>query len=466
MKPNKSNPGQRNAASFRDPSGFIFTRGGTIFRQINDFYRDNYDLLIKSGLYKHLISDHSLISHRERNPEKNNSPQAYKILQPQLIPFISYPYEWSFSQFRDAALLTLKIQKEALSYNMSLKDCSAYNIQFKDGHPIFIDTLSFEKYISDQPWVAYRQFCQHFLAPLALMSIVDISLNQLLRTNIDGIPLDLASTLLPPKTFLSPSLLIHIHLHARLQQSYGNKRIAINKKYKFKRHSFIALINSLEKAIKKLNWAGASTEWGNYYSATNYSNSALQKKKDLISIFIDRVDPKTVWDIGGNMGPFSRIASHKDIFTVSLDIDPVAIEKNYRESVKERKGNILPLLFDLTNPSPDLGWANQERLSLINRGPADAILALALIHHLAISNNIPLNMVASFFHKIGKNLIIEWVPKSDSNVKKLLATREDVFPDYTQKNFEEAFHPYFKVIQKKSVIGSQRTLYLMEKKSI
>jgi hypothetical protein len=240
-------------ASFRDPSGFLFVRESSLFRQVNITYKENYDHLMTSGLYRALVDAELLIPHDEIDVEPAKPDKAYKIIKPELIEFISYPYEWCFSQLKDAALTTLKVHKKAFDFGMSLKDCSAYNIQFRKGKPIFIDTLSFEKYHEGQPWVAYRQFCQHFLAPLALMSHRDIRLNQLLRVYIDGVPLDLASSLLPLSTRFSFSLLSHIHLHARSQKHYASRSVDTSR-YKINRLSFLGLVDNLESAIKRLKW--------------------------------------------------------------------------------------------------------------------------------------------------------------------------------------------------------------------
>src|ERR1051326_2629765 len=212
--------------SFRDPSGFVFRRENTLFRQVQIGYREEYDLLMASGLYQALVDAGLLIAHTEEDVNSSLTEGAYRVLRPEPIPFISYPYEWCFSQLYDAALATLQIQKEALRFGMSLKDASAYNIQFRAGKPVMIDTLSFERYKEGRPWPAYRQFCQHFLAPLALMSRTDIRLRQMLRTNIDGIPLDLASRLLPRSTWLQAGLLTHIHLHGAAQQRYGEQGVS------------------------------------------------------------------------------------------------------------------------------------------------------------------------------------------------------------------------------------------------
>ena len=454
---------KRLPSSFRDPSGFLFFRNGLIYRQVNTIYKENYDRLINSGLYEALVDGELLISHDEVNIDQARSDKIYKIIKPELIPFISYPYEWCFSQLKDAALTTLKIQKKSLDFGMSLKDCSAYNIQFRKGKPVFIDTLSFEKYRQGPPWVAYRQFCQHFLAPLALMNYKDIRLNQLFRVYIDGVPLDLTSSLLPFRTRFAFSLLSHIDLHAKSQKHFADKTVNKSAR-KMGRLSLFGLIDSLESAVKKLAWQPQGTEWADYYKDTNYSLNALHHKKQLVSEFLDKVNPRIVWDLGANVGMFSRIASDKGIQTISFDIDPAAVERNYLECVRKDETNILPLLLDLSNPSPNIGWENEERMSLFERGPADTVFALALIHHLAISNNLPLNRIATLLSKICNSLIIEFVPKNDSQVQRLLSTREDIFPDYTQQVFEAEFCKYFTVEGSVRIRDSERTLYLMQKR--
>lgn len=170
--------------------------------------------------------------------------------------------------------------------------------------------------------------------------------------------------------------------------------------------------------------------------------------------------------MGANNGLFSRLASNKNIPTIAFDIDPACVELNYREVLKNKEQDLLPLLLDLSNPSPGLGWQNEERDSLIGRGPADTVLVLALIHHLAISNNVPLEKIAELFSKICRSLIIEFVPKSDSQVQKLLMNREDIFYEYTQQCFESAFTKLFDIIQRTGIDGSERTLYFMKTRSV
>ncbi len=456
------NVSQKLAASFRDPSGFVFKRNEKILRQVNVRYKEDYDLLMSCGLYNKLIERKLLIPHTELSNEQSVTPECYKIIEPLQIGFISFPYEWSFSQLKDAALATLEIQRIALDSGMTLKDASAYNIQFIDGKPVFIDTLSFEKYTEGSPWIAYKQFCQHFLAPLVLMSYKDIRLNKLMTNFIDGIPLDLTSKLLPRKTKFNLSILTHIHFHASTQKKYESE--TKKRTVKVSKTGLLGIIDNLNSLIKNLQWNPGGTEWADYYDNTNYNDTSFANKKAIISGFLNKVSPKSVWDLGANTGVFSRIASDSGIKTMAFDIDPAAVEKNYLRIKKEGETFILPLVIDLTNPSPGIGWANEERPSFSERKSADLVMALALIHHLAISNNVPFTMIASYFKRLCNYLIIEFVPKSDSQVKRLLSTREDVFDKYNQADFEKYFSNYFEIMETVPVGESERTLYLLKSK--
>lgn len=456
---------EKVSGSFRDPSGFMFKHEGRLYRQVNQAYSKDYDLLMKSGLYEQLTKSHTLVTHHEADLQLSPSPElAYKVIQPAMIDFISYPYEWSFNQLKDAAILTLSIARRSLEFNMSLKDASAYNIQFHQGHPIFIDTLSFEEYQEGLPWVAYRQFCQHFLAPLALMAKKDIRLGQLLRLHIDGIPLDLTSRLLPVSAKLNFGLETHIHLHAKSQQRYADKAVP-NKAVqgKIARPSLIGLIDSLLATVRGLKVRTIETEWNDYYQDNNYTASSFKAKRDIVEKFVKRIEPKQVWDMGGNTGEFSRTASDLGIPTICFDFDAGAVQQNYDLVKKNKEKFMLPLLMDLTNPSPALGWQNKERLSMESRGPTDLVMALALIHHLSISNNVPLADVATYFAVLGEHLIVEFVPKSDSQVQRLLVSRLDIFPDYNEAGFEAAFKQKYTMVEKVRVEGSDRTLYLMKR---
>ncbi|MCB1690438.1 MAG: hypothetical protein KDI33_18205 [Halioglobus sp.] len=445
----------------------MYRRDGTLYRQVNNRYKEDYDTLVNSGLLETLVKKRYLVAHVEESSDLAMDPEnAYRVLRPTLVPYISYPYEWCFSQLKDAALLTLRIQKIAIKRGMSLKDASAYNVQFMDGKPIFIDTLSFETY-TETPWVAYKQFCQHFLAPLALKAHTDRRLGQLLRTDVDGIPLDLTSKLLPPKTYLNFSVLAHIHLHAKAQTKFANSAAGSGKPgsvrpKKMSKTQMLAMIDQLEGAVSNLSWRLEKTEWGDYYEDTNYRDEAMSRKRALVEDFLTRVGPVTVaMDMGANNGEFSRIAARHADIVIAQDIDEVAVEKNYLK-VKSSGETLLPLVQNLVNPSPAIGWANAERMSLAERGSVDVLLALALIHHLALSNNVPLRDIAEFFSGLGRHLIIEFVPKADSQVERLLATREDVFPEYDSKGFEKYFSEFFDIVASEHIGSTERTLYLLK----
>jgi hypothetical protein len=452
-------------SSFRDPSGFMFKRqDGTLLRQVNKSYSKDYDALMESGLYKDLVKKGWLIPHEEQDISMAVSDLAYKIIKPTEVSFISYPYEWSFSQLKDAALLTLEIALKAMDYEMILKDASSFNVQFHEGRPVFIDTLSFAQYEEGNPWIGYKQFCQHFLAPLALMSYCDTRMSQLMTTNIDGIPLDLASKLLPKKSKLRPGIMMHLHLHAASQQKGGDTKKGSGKQLKFSKMQFRAILESLKSAVSKLNWDPKGTVWYDYYEKTNYSEVAASHKAQIVTDYIDTASPQEVWDWGGNIGNFSRLASNKGIKTLCLDIDLAAVEINYLQVKKAKEKNLLPLFSDLTNPTPSIGWDLDERDSIKQRAKPDLSMALALIHHLAIGNNLPLEKVADYFSQISPWLIIEFVSKEDSQVQRMLSFREDIFDDYTKPGFEKAFAGKFEIIEQRSVESSDRTIYLMKRK--
>lgn len=468
-KPPKKTEASLSSASFRDPSGHVFLKNGTILRQINKAYKENYKRLMSSGLYAALTEKELLVSHTELEDKalQLNSSNGWKIIQPFPIPFVSYWYEWPFEMLKDAALLTLQIQKIAILHGMSLKDASAFNIQFVAGKPIFIDTLSFEKYEEGKPWVAYKQFVEHFLSPLAIMSYVDVRLNRLGNAFLDGVPVDLAAHMLPLKARLNPRLLFHIFAHASAKKKYSNKKLGDKlKERNFGKHALLGLLDNLEGSVKSLTWKKKGTEWEDYYENdhNNYKSASIGHKETLVKKFVEETKAKTVWDLGANTGRFSAIAAETGAYVVAFDIDYGALEKNYRDIKSSGAQNVLPLFFDMTNPTPSLGWEGRERFSLFERGPADTILALALIHHLAIPHNVPFDLLASAFSRLGRNLIVEFIDKKDSQVQILLANRPDIFPNYTKEDFELSFQKYFKIKKTAAIQGSLRTLYLMERK--
>jgi hypothetical protein len=452
----------RDSSSFRDPSGFVFERDGEFYRQINQVYREDFDHLISSGLYQILVENELLIPHRESETDPKHIDGAYKIIKPDRLAYISYPYEWSFSALRLSAITTLRIQYLSLKYGMILKDASAYNIQFHKGKPTLIDTLSFHRWTDGHPWDGYRQFCQHFFAPLALMAYCDVRLSKLLTSFIDGIPLDLASSLLPRKTYLRLPILTHIHLHSKMQKRASDGSSPPAKLSRVTKNSLLGMTQNLLSGIKSIRWDPGRTPWGDYYDTFSYSEESIKHKEAIVQEFVELAQPSVLLDMGANTGRFSRIASNKGIFTVSLDIDPGAVEENFCQMVSNSEKSLLPLVMDITNPSPSLGWRSKERNNLFERGPVDAILALALLHHLAIGNNLPFQEIARFFAELCEWLLIEFIPKDDAQIKRMLSVREDIFDSYSNANFEREFSDHFTILKKNSIQSSSRILYTMK----
>jgi hypothetical protein len=454
----------QDPASYRDPSGVVFSRGGTVYRQVNRVFADEWSLLQSSGLLAELTSAGLLIEHDPAPNVKPVDDRAACVIKPRQLDFISYPYEWSFSQLKDAALTTLEIQERALSAGMSLKDASAYNIQFVEGRPMLIDSLSFEAAAPGRPWVAYRQFCQHFLAPLALMAYRDVRCGLLLEPLGDGIPLDLVAALLPGRTRVRPGLAAHLHLHARAQRSSG---LGWGGKASEARVSDLgrrALLDSIRRTVDGLKWKPEGTSWSDYTALTSYSQAAADSKAQLVGEMLARVEGERVWDIGANTGIYSALAA-ANRRVIAFDSDAAAVERLYLKVRSGEMRNTLPLVLDITNPSPAGGWALRERRSLPERGPAPVVMALALIHHLAIGANVPLEMLSSFFASIGSELIVEFVPKDDPQTQSLLAAREDIFSEYGLDGFKAAFSRHYQLLKEAQIDDSPRTLFLMRARS-
>ncbi len=392
--------------SFRDPSGFVYRRDDVLYRQIQRSFATEWDALTASGLLERLQADGRLVRHEVVDPASfaADPATAHAVLRPEPIDFISYPYEWSFGQLRDAAVLTLDVQTAATAAGFTLRDASAYNVQFRDGRPILIDTLSFEPAREGAPWAAYKQFCEHFLAPLALMAHRDVRCGLMLRDHIDGIPLDLAARLLPGRTRLNVGLGSHVHLHARAQARYADSAKPAADPAKPGSMTPLkqaALIDSLRRTVLGLRWEPKGTEWADYAEHTSYGADAASDKDAIVERFVRDAGGSVVWDLGANTGRFSRIAAAQGRRVVAWDLDPAATERHYRLIREAGTTDTIPLMLDLANPSPGLGWAHVERMSLLDRANADVLLALALVHHLAIGRNLPLDRIADFFARPG-----------------------------------------------------------------
>jgi ribosomal protein L11 methylase PrmA len=408
-----------------------------------------------------------MVSHEEVDTQRfPHLEGTYRILRPRKIPFVSYPYEWCFGQLRDAALLTLDIQECALKRGMSLKDGSAFNIQFMNGHPILVDTLSFERWNGDQPWPAYGQFCRHFLAPLALAAHSDPRALLLWRAFADGIPLDQASRFLPKWTRILPGLGLHIHAHARyIKRGSSDAATRLDRPLAFRKSSLRGLIDHLRSTVASLRIDATSSPWSAYRTRDSYSERGRGLKRQWVDSTLATLGPGRLWDLGANTGDYSFSAADAGWEVVALDGDHGAVELCYRRQREVGATRILPLVMDLMNPSGGAGWLCEERHSLLERGPADLVLALALVHHLAIGNNVPLSFVARFLRRCATSAIVEFVPKDDPQVQQMIALKGDLFPSYSQEHFEEAASAHFSIRERRPVPDGGRVLYLLGERS-
>ncbi len=447
-------------ASFRDPSGFVFYDNGVLRRQINPIYFKQYNALKESGVFKTLIKNGLLINHKETLVSDKKI-----IITPEVIPFITNPYEWSFNQYKQAALTTLKIHKYALTKGFILKDASAYNVTFYKGKPVFIDTLSFDFYQENSPWRAYKQFITHFLGPLVLAKYHGTDIFKMMQTHIDGIPVTLIASLLPVKTKFSSVLYTNIHLLAKMESKHKEDYKAETTVAKLSKKAQLNIIESLFNYIQKLT-LNQATEWGDYYDKTNYDSGAFEAKKQLINKWVSGLNPDRLIDIGGNDGTFARTVSNRIKHVIVTDIDSNAVDYNQQQIEQNKEQNMLAFVSDILQPAPGIGFNNTERSSLLERlthYAPDVTMALALIHHITLSGNVPFEKSAAFFASFSKHLIIEFPKREDSWVTSLLVRKREFinhFDFYTIDNFETGYKKYFRLDKKETISGTNRVLYL------
>ncbi|HVG40761.1 MAG TPA: hypothetical protein VM888_04040 [Chitinophagaceae bacterium] len=451
----------RHPASYRDPSGFVYCSEGHLYRQVNKVFKEDYEHFIKSGYAQQLIDSGSMIPFEEVAQMSTVTEDGYKIIKPLILDFISYPYEWSFTMLKDAALLTLSLAKEAIKYGLLLKDATPYNIQFYRNKPVLIDTLSFELIDTTKPWIAYRQFCESFLAPLALMHYSKMPLQALLLTYPDGIPLPITQKLLPLRSKINLNTYLHLHLHS----SYSNNSAIGNKEksIKFSETKFINILENLEKTVSSYTLHHKAI-WSGYYNEAQQRPDYITQKKEVIERWINNNSSiKKAIDVGANEGLFSELLASKNILTIAADFDHFSIDELYKRNKEKGEKNIHSLLIDLSNPSPAIGLNNKERASLMERVQCDLVLALAVLHHLCIGKNIPFAAIALFLKSLGKVLIIEFVPKEDEKIALMLQQKKDIYPWYTEKEFTESFSTLYEIKERQEIKGSKRVLYLMER---
>lgn len=458
-------PFEADGGSYRDPGGRVYSNGKEIYRIVTPAAVEEYVHARDSGLLEILIQKGHLVKTVEvsRNAIAADIREGGIVLRHERIPFISYPYEWSFPLLKAAALLTLDIYLEALGFGMTLSDASAYNIQFRGSKPIFIDILSLRRYREDEPWIGHKQFCEQFLNPLLLRCLFGVPHNAWFRGSLEGIETAHISRLLPWWRNISFNIFSHITLQSLLQSKAatdGGQMAQSAKRVRLPRKNFERMLLALRDWIAKLYPKETGpTVWQDYAQKTTYDTVEHTAKHKFVSEFCSELKPASLWDMGCNAGEYSQVALLSGARRViGFDIDHGAIEKAYARA-RSNALDFLPLYLDSANPSPGQGWAGIERKSTLSRSGAQAVIALAFVHHLAIGRNIPLDMLVDWLISIAPHGIIEFVQKDDPMVRQLLTLREDIFPNYNQKNFEAQIRARAEIIRSKTVSASGRTLY-------
>jgi len=450
----------KHPASYRDPAGFVFLKDGRVYRQVNTSYLDHYKHLMSSGLYDQLTKKGWLIKHEEVAHFSSGKPDAPIILLPEQIPLISYPYEWCFTQLKDAALLTLNIMRASMDKGMILKDATPLNIQFIGARPVFIDTLSFERYDPHQPWIAYRAFCENFLAPLLLNAYLGMESGKLFLSHPDGVPVQDCANWLRFKSRFHSLALLHIHLQKAVTHGGNDPN-----KNAFSKSKLLRIIEHLAGGIEKLKIPERRTTWNEYYDPAITSAEYLREKEEALKDFLSGIDYRSALDMGCNNGHFTKRLVRESVRVAGTDLDAAAINDFYLSQKNRNDHTALALVCDWLNPGADGGWENAERTNLISRVQSDLVMALALLHHLVLAKNVPFPLIASLLNRLcNKWLVVEFVTKDDERAKEMLERKGDIFPNYHPDAFEEALSEFFHLKKKRDLKGGSRILYLFEKK--
>jgi SAM-dependent methyltransferase len=388
---------------------------------------------------------------------------AAGVLRHEAIPFVSYPYEWPFSMLKDAALLQLSLLDEAIGEGLMLKDSSPYNVQWRGTNPVFIDIGSFEKLREGEPWAGYRQFCMLFLYPLLLQAYRGIEYAPLLRGAIDGISPVQARRMFSARDLLRRGVLTHVALHARLERRYADSSKDVKgelRKAGFKTELIRANVRGLTRLIERLEWQPGATAWTGYGTQNTYTDADADRKAAFVREAASSRRRRLVWDIGANDGRYTRIAAEHSDHALAIDADQAVVDALYRSLREEGTKTILPLVMNIADPSPGLGWRGKERKPLPERGTPDLTLCLALVHHVVIGANIPMREFLDWLRELGTELVIEFPTPEDPMAARLLARkREGTHDDYTQESFERALSEAFEVERSERLESGTRVLY-------
>ena len=453
--------------SFRDPAGKIFYHNNRIFRLLSEEGIKRFNFLKENKLLEECISKKFLISSNKIDDDLNLKDLNNKtVIEHKKINYISYPYEWCFDQLKDAALHHLNFHIFLLEKNATLLDGSAFNIQFENHKPIFIDLLSIKKYEDGEYWAAHKQFCENFLNPLILKAKKGIDYNNWFKGNLEGITTKDLNSILNIKDKFSFNIFTQVVLLNYLEQkTIKNKKTnisTINKK-KFPKKSFLLMLNNMKGFITSLNLKQSKTIWDDYSKDNTYKIHEENKKKKVVKTFANKYKFKNLVDLGCNDGIYSKICLENGCENVvGFDYDLNAINNAYKISKKE-KLNFLPLYFDASNPSSNLGWAQNERKGFSERVNFLGLIALAFEHHLAIAKNIPLDQTINWLTNIAPQGLIEFVPKNDETIKRMLMLKGDIFKDYNEENFKNILLKNASIVSETTVSDSGRKIFEYKK---
>jgi SAM-dependent methyltransferase len=462
--------------SFRDRDGRVFYGPDGVYRGLSVQALAEWERLSSKKFYARFTEAGKLVGTERVDdataarilPAAENAESWAAVLKHETIPFISYPYEWCFGMLKDAALLQLELTGAALAADMTLKDATPYNVQWRGASPVFIDLPSFVQLEPGEPWAGYRQFCELFLYPLFLQAYKDVSYHAWLRGSIDGIPASECWGLMSARDVLRSGVLLHVGLAAKMQAAFSKTEKDVKKQLKdagFNKELIQVNVRKLTKLVSKLTWKASGSEWSDYATHNTYDAANRARKEAFVRHASSTGTRNLVWDLGCNTGDYSRIAAETAPYVVAMDGDHLAIERLYRALREEGNTRILPLVGNIADASPNLGWRGAERKSLDRRGTPDLILALALIHHIVIGANIPLSEFIDWLATLDSDLVIEFVNKDDSMVKTLLRNKEDRYTDYEQPFFEECLTRHFDIAKRETLDGETRTLYFATRRS-
>jgi len=451
--------------SFRDRNGRVFYRDGGIYRTVGSEALASWEMLRATRFFGEAVGAGTIVATERVDPVSAHlgdlGPWA-AVLKHERIPFISYPYEWCFGMLQAAALLQLDMLAAALDEEMTLKDSTPFNIQWRGTTPVFVDIPSFERYRAGEPWGGYRQFCKLFLYPLLLQAYKDVPFHAWLRGSIDGIDPGVINNLMSLRDLLRPGVLLHVTLQARAESRYAPGAVDVRQNLQragFSRAMIVNNVSRLRKLVAGLSWAAAGSTWSDYGTSHSYSDADRERKLEFVRTVAAARQWALAWDLGCNEGTFSRIVAEHADTVVAVDADHLTLERLYRTLSESSQRTILPLYMNLSDPSPDLGWRGLERKAMTSRARPELILCLALIHHLVIAANVPLHEVLDYFAAIGGVLIIEFVDKSDPMVQRLLQNKVDQYGEYTRPEFERLLAERYDIVRSEALPSGTRTLY-------